>query len=192
MKFLSITEILEEIAEFVNECLGPLGQDGLTGAKALGYVRDICIQLVATLIIFLVIRFMVWNKITNILEQRREAMDSAHAEAEQANLNAQAYEKELKEKLDQASLDIKEMLDNAENQANQRRDDIIQAAKEEAQNRLNKVTYEIEQEIKNKNAEIKELIVDVAFLAASKIVEQDVDKEKYLALVNEIIEGAIN
>lgn len=192
MVFLSLAEILEEIAEFVNECLGPLGQDGLSGDKMVGYARDIIVQLIATLIIFLLVRFKFWKPITNILEKRRQSIDDEIAKAEESSLKAQAYELELREKLDKASNDIKIMLDNAEAQAYQRREEIIQAAKDEAQSRLDRVSFEIEQEIKNKNTEIKELIVDVAFLAASKIVEQDVDKEKYLALVNEIIEGAMN
>lgn len=187
---LSLDDILNGIFDFVNGCLGPLGQGGLDSAAIYGYMRDLIIQLLATLIIFLMVRYKFWKPITNILESRRKAMDEAVEAAEASNKQAQEYEEELRLKLENAQLEIKSMIETAEKEALMRKEDIIQEAKAEAQRRLDNVRNEIELEIKNKNNEIKQTIVDVAFLAASKIVEQEVDKEKYLAVVNEIIEGA--
>ena len=68
--------------------------------------------------------------------------------------------------------------------------DVMNQAKAEAKYRVNAAQIEINQEIKNKQHEIQEMIVNTAFEAASKILEHEVDKDKYLKVVNEIIEGA--
>ena len=109
---------------------------------------------------------------------------------EAANENAKAIEAELKKQMAEAQIEVKSILDSAEMDANARRDEIINQAKAEAKYRVNAAQIEINQEIKNKQHEIQEMIVNTAFEAASKILEHEVDKDKYLKVVNEIIEGA--
>lgn len=183
---LSMSEILNKVSEFVNTCLGPLGSAGFDW-----YVlRDILIQLIATLILFIFIRIFVWKKITNILETRRAAIDKELIEAKESNGKARRLVAENQQKLDEAQQQIKEMIAKAEHDANVRRDEIIQAAKDEATRRLQNVEEEIDSEIKKKNAEIHQQIVDIAMKAAEKIVEHEIDQDKYIDIVNKIIEGA--
>ncbi len=190
MNFLSLNDVLEEISEFVNKCLGPLGNDGTNTQAMIGYVRDFIIQLISTLIIFLLIRFFIWKPITNMLENRQAAVDKELQEAKSANENAKALEADLQMKLADAQNEVRTLIESAEMDANARREEIIFEAKEEAKRRIEDAKLEIQQEAKNKQNEIQAMIVNTAFEAASKILEKEVDRNKYLKLVNEIIEGA--
>jgi F-type H+-transporting ATPase subunit b len=183
---LSMSEVLENVSEFVDKCLGPLGSSGFDW-----YVlRDIIIQLCATLILFIVIRVFIWKRVTNILEARRASIDKELVEAKEANRKARLLAAKNEEKLEAAEQEIKAMLDKADKDANLRREEIIQNAKDEAHRRLSNVEDDIQQEILEKNAEIHQQIVDIAMLAAEKIVEHEVDQDKYIDLVNKIIEEA--
>lgn len=190
MNILSLNDVLEEISEFVNKCLGPLGNDGTNKTAMIGYARDFFIQLFATLIIFLLVRFLIWKPITNMLEQRGKAIDKELDEAKEANENAKALQEDLRRQLADAQSEVKAILDSAEMDANARREEIISEAKAEAKRRLETAKLEIEQEKKNKQNEIQTMIVNTAFEAASKILEKEVDRNKYLKVVNQIIEGA--
>lgn len=190
MNILSLSSVLEDISDFVNDCLGPLGSDGTSSEKMIGYARDFFIQLIATLIIFLLVRFLIWKPITNMLEQRGKAIDKELDEAKATNENAKALEADLKRQLAEAQTEVKSLLDSAEKDANRRRDEIITEAKLEAKRRIENAQIEIEQEKKNKQNEIQKMIVDTAFEAASKILEKEIDRSKYLKVVNQIIEGA--
>lgn len=183
---LSMSEVLKKVSDFVNTCLGPLGSDGFTWDT----LRDIIIQLCATLILFIVIRIFIWKRVTNILEARRAAIDKELIEAKESNRKARLLAIENQKKLEEAELQIKEMLDKAEKDANIRRDEIISNAKEEAFKRLQNVEDDIKHEIQQRNAEIHQQIVDIAMLAAEKIVEREIDQDKYIDLVNKIIEEA--
>ena len=183
---LSMSEVLENVSDFVNTCLGPLGSDGFTWNT----LRDIIIQLCATLILFIVIRVFIWKRVTNILEARRAAIDKELIEAKESNRKARLLAIENENKLEEAQAQIKLMLEKAEKDANIRRDEIIQNAKDEAHRTLVNVEEDIKQEIQQRNAEIHQQIVDIAMLAAEKIVEHEVDQDKYIDLVNKIIEGA--
>ncbi len=183
---LSMSKILEDVSSFVDKCLGPLGSDGFCWNT----LRDIIIQLCATLLLFIIIRIFIWKRVTAILETRRAAIDKELIEAKEANRKARHLVSENQDKLEEAQKEIKAMLEAAEKEANLRRDEIIKDAKDEASRRLDNVEEEIKAEISKKNAEIHQQIVDIAMLAAEKIVEREIDQDKYIDLVNKIIEGA--
>lgn len=186
MFLASMAEVLEGISDIVNKCLGPLGSDGFTWNQ----IRDFIIQMCATLILFIVVRAFLWKPITNILETRAEAIDKQLQEAQESNKKAKSLELELAEQLANAQLEVKGILDKAQKDGLARKAIIINEAKAEAERRLSNLEIEIEQEITKKNKEIRQSIVDIAFTAANKIVAREVDQEKYLDIVNEIIEGA--
>lgn len=181
-----MSEILEKIAEAVNSCLGPLTSLKITGAD----VRDLLIQLCATVLLFVVVRFFLWAPITNILEQRRTAIDKALEDAKEARNNAKQLEQELADKLLESKQQIKALLDKAEKDGNLRRESIINEAKEEARMRLENLEIELKQEKNKMQAEIRKEIVDIAFMAAEKIVAKEINQDKYIDVVDEILKGA--
>ncbi len=181
-------EILNKIAEAVNSCLGPLTNMQITGSD----VRDLLIQLFATIILFIVIRFFLWKPITNILEKRREAMDSALEQAKNSNESAKLLEEELATEQANAKASVRDILAKAEKDGNMRRELIISEAKQEAKNRLENLELELEQEKNSMQKQIRQEIVDIAFTAAEKIVAKEIDQDKYMDVVDEILKGDID
>lgn len=181
-----MNEILEKIAETVNSCLGPLKDLKITGAD----VRDLLIQLIATILLFVVIRVFLWKPITHILETRRQAIDQALEDAKASKENAKELEAELAEELAKAKASVQDILTKAEKDGNLRKDQIIEEAKKEAKQRLENLELELEQEKNNMQKEIRKEIVDIAFAAAEKIVAKEINQDKYMNIVDEILKGA--
>ncbi len=181
-----MTEILDNIAEAINSCLGPLKDLKIEGSD----VRDLLIQLFATIILFVVIRIFLWKPITNILETRRQAIDKALEDAKQSKENAKALEEELADELANAKASVQEILAKAEKDGNLRKEQIIADAKLEAKQRLENLELELEQEKNNMQKQIRKEIVDIAFAAAEKIVAKEIDQNKYMDIVDEILKGA--
>ena len=69
--------VADKISEIINDglelILNPPG----------GFV-SVIIQLIATLILFLAVRFLLWDKITAVLEERKQKMDDAYKAKEDA------------------------------------------------------------------------------------------------------------
>lgn len=190
--FISITEAMDEITNAIFEGLGPIAlvSNPESLIKALpSTLMDLFIQLAATILLFLAVRFLFWAPITKILEARREAIDKELEEARVAKENAILVEDELKKTLDDAKEQVKQMLDQAVKDANIKKEEIISSAQEEAKRRLENLELELEQEKKNMESSIKKEIVDIAFAAAEKIVEKEIDQKKYLDVVDDIIKG---
>ena len=185
--FLSIEEALELISSTVKEALGPIANNfNITLAD----LTDIGIQLAATIILFVVVRFFFWKPVTDILETRRQVIDKELEAAQAAKANAVEIEVQMKHELDEAKAKIKDMLDTAEREANLKRDTIINGAKEDAKNRLERLQIELEQEKKSMEKQIRQEIVDIAFAAAEKIVSKEISHDKYLDIVDDILKGA--
>ena len=181
-----MNEILDKIAEAVNSCLGPLKDLKVTGSD----IRDLLIQLCATILLFVVVRIFLWKPITHILETRRQAIDQALEDAKASKETAKALEEELADELAKAKASVQEILTKAERDGNIKREQIISEAKQEAKQRLENLEIELEQEKNNMQKEIRKEIVDIAFAAAEKIVAKEIDQDKYMDVVDEILKGA--
>lgn len=184
--FLGISDAGDKIKEAIQNSLGPLASLKIEGA----HVRDFLIQLIATIILFIFVRAFLWKPITNILESRRQAIDKALEDANKAKENAMEIEANLTLELDNAKAQVKALIDKAEADGNLRREAIINDAKEEARRRLENLEIELEQEKKNMEKEIKQEIINIAFAAAEKIVAKEINQDKYLDVVDDILKGA--
>ena len=186
-----IAEALVKIRETIQETLGPLYQTtNLTVDRLTQYGIDFGIQIGATIILFIVVLIFFWKPITKILEQRRQVIDKELTDAQKAKDNAIEIEAELNKQLTEAKQKVKEMLDKAEKDANLKREEIINQAKDEARRRMDNLKLELEQERKSMEDDIRKEIVDVAFAAAEKIVSKEINQDKYLDLVDDILKGA--
>ena len=181
-------EILKDISQFVNDCLGPLSGSGNLAT----WLRDFLIQLCATILLFIVVRVFLWKPITNLLEARRSQMDSELESAKNHHNKAVELEEELKRKYDEAKVEIGKLLNDAIAQGNSQKEEIINEAKLEAKRRIELANEEIEAEIMQKQNDIKNQIVTIAFLAAEKIVGREIDKDLYLKEVITIIDSGLN
>lgn len=188
---LSINDAIDNIVSTVTDALGPLANlTTATAADWLGYLAEIGIQLVSTIILFLAVRFFLWKPITKILEQRRDAIDKELTEAQAAKENSIQIEQELLTEREKAKAEIKALISKAEHDANIQREAIINDAKAEAKRRLDNLENELIQEKANMEADIKKEIVDIAFEAAEKIVAKEIDREKYMDFINDFLEEA--
>ena len=181
-------EILKDVSKFVSECLGPLGNSG----DIWTWLRDFSIQILATLLLFLVVRAFLWKPITEFLEARRDKMDQELLEASEARERAIKLEEELQAKYDGAKAEIQKLLKEAETQGNLRREEIVKEAKLEAQRLLNLATEDIKREIAMEENNIKKEIISIAFLAAEAILGKEINQEEYLETVTKIIESGTN
>lgn len=183
---------IEKVAELIQSGLGPLAKISELGNKdvLLSFVTDFGVQIAATAILFIVVAVFLWKPITNILEKRREAIDKELEEANVAKANAIEVERQLNDELSNAKQRVKEMLDQAEKEANIKRDAIISQAREDAKHRMESLEVELEQEKKSMEKEIRQQIIDIAFEAAEKIVAKEVNRDKYIEIVDDILKGA--
>lgn len=183
----ALQDALDKIAEIINVCLGPLGSEGFTFDS----VRDFLIQMGSTLIIFLVVKFFLWKPVTELIEKKRAAIDQALTDANEARTRAISLEQKLNLEYEESKQEINRLLSAAVLEGNTQKEEIIKSAQEEARRRLKASQEEIAQEVLKMKDQIRQEIVDIAFMAAEKIVAKEINPEKYIELVDEIIKSGV-
>lgn len=96
-------------------------------------------------------------------------------------------EKEYESKINFAKDEGQEIIKQATIRAEQKSDDIVNTAKKDALDIKEKANKDIEQERQKVINEIKNDISNIALLAASKVIEKDLDKSKHEELIENFI-----
>lgn len=185
MIILSIDSFADKAGQFVKDGIA-LINDALENSIGTTLV-EMLIQLCATLVIFLIVRFLIWNKITAIIEERKQVVRDALAERDKALEEAKSIKEEAKLAKANSEKEAARIIDNAKKRGYNEAESIIGNANEMAKLKINNANEEIERMKTNSEAEIKKEIIEVAYAMASKIVEKEVEKDKYDLPLNRFI-----
>ena len=140
---------------------------------------EMAIQLCATLIIFLIVRFLIWNKITEILEARKKMVRDAVMEKDKALEEAKLALEDAALTKENAIKEANRIIESAKKKGYNEAEGIVQRANDDAKLRIDNAFEEIER-MKNENInDVKKQIIEVAYAMASKIVEKEIEENKY-------------
>ena len=151
---------------------------------AVTFITQIC----ATIVLFLFVRFFMWDKVTNILNKRQElVMESLNKKEEAENRLAKINE-ESQHLLDDAKTSATQIKKEATSDALAQFDAILEKAKADSDSLINEAHQKIEAERDAMQDDIKQEIIDVAYLLAEKIMEANLDQAKNEELVKQFFE----
>lgn len=178
-----IQSFVQESLEFIIDVFG--------GDSAAAF-QQVIIQVVSTVLLFLVVRFFFWNKVTDYLEGRKEAMRKEYDDAIEANQEAALKREEAVKELNEIRLSSKGILDEARVRSNVERKEIIEKAKVDATKIVEDAHKEIASEIEKARKDINDEIVSVATLMAEEIIKKEIDESKHKELIKEISREVAN
>lgn len=148
---------------------------------------ELLFQLINTFLVFVLLKKLLFKPVMSIVEAREKDIQNNLAQGEKAKTEGISLKKEYEEKIESAKAEGQEIVKNATLRAEQKSDEIISAAKDEAHSLKEKASKDVEQERQKVMNEIKNDISDIALLAASKVIEKDIDKSKHEELINNFI-----
>ena len=144
--------------------------------------------LLNTLILFLIFKKFLFDKVNAVLDERNNSVAKTYEEADKTLENAKQLETEYTEKLAAAKEESAEIVKNATKKAQSRSDEIIADAKEEARNIVDKANADIEKEKKRAVNQIKDEISDIALSIASQVVSKEIDEKTHEQLIESFID----
>lgn len=148
-------------------------------------------QLLATLVLILVVRFFLWKPITKFLEQRQEALNKELYEAKNEKERLQQVKQDTLKEYETVKIEAQDIKKALQEEAQHEKERIIAEARLEAKRRLDQVELDIQQEIRESNDKIKHMIKDIAFNAAEKIIQHEIQEDTYEAMLDELIEESL-
>lgn len=134
-------------------------------------------NLINTFILFFLFRKFLFGPVNKIIDERKAQVTKTYEDADAALEKAKGMESEYEQKLAAAKEESAEMIRAASKKAQNRSDEIIAAAKSEANALMNKAEADIEKERKRAVNQIKDEISDIAVSIAGKIIAKEVSAD---------------
>ncbi len=145
-------------------------------------------QLLATFIIFLAFKHWVWKPMNELISKRQSVIIDELESARQAKEEAASLRNEYEVNLEEAKIEANKIIDTAKSQALETKEQMIDEAEKEAAYKLEKAEKEIALERKKMQEELRAHLVDIAFSAAEKLVNENIDDDKNRKLIDQFIE----
>lgn len=180
MNNLVFLGIADDLRELVNK-----GLEIFTNPS--NAITSIIIQLIATVILFLAVRFLLWDKVTAIIEERERRSQEAFDALNQAKKDTEEIYIKAQEEKENARKEALQIIEKAKEKSYLEAEEIIKKANIDANMQLEKAREEIDLEVKKASGEIKKEIVEVAYMLAEKIINKELDEKKHEELVNDFI-----
>lgn len=165
-------------------------EQGGSGQTLLDFTPTFVIVAINLLILYFLLNKLLFSKLTPFMDKRANKIKESLDEAEKAKLYAESIRVEYSEKLKQVHKDIDKMIEEAKIKANKESEDIIKTTWDEANQMISKAKAEIEKDRDKMVKEIRSEVAGLAILAASKLIEANLDNETNKKLVEKFINEA--
>ncbi len=149
---------------------------------------DMILVLISTLIICLLAKKYFWQNVLNYFDNRKKIIQDELDAAKAAQAEGEAYKQQYAQQLKGAREEARGIIEEARTAAKSEGNEIVNKAKQEAKLQVEKAQRDIAQEKLKAEEEIKKEITEVAFMAASKILEKEIDEESQQKYVEDFIE----
>lgn len=148
---------------------------------------DMILILISTLIICLIAKKYFWQYALNYLDNRKKLIQDELDSAKKSELEGEQYKQKYADQLKNAKNEANAIVDKARTEAKAEGAQIVEKAQRDAKLALEKAQRDIELEVVNAQKQIQKEITDVAFAAAHKILEKEIDEDTQKSYVDQFI-----
>ncbi|MBA1334059.1 MAG: hypothetical protein HPY66_1543 [Firmicutes bacterium] len=157
-------------------------------AELVGIDINMVFQLLNTLLLFVLLRKLLFRRVSDFMRERRKKIEGALREAEEKNRQADQLKQTYAERVRDIEREAERAFRDAAERAEKRKAEILKEAREEAEAIIRRARKEIELEREKAISEAKEYIVGAAIGSASKLIRQNLDSSENRRMVREFID----
>lgn len=150
-------------------------------------LTNLALQLSSTIVLFLVIRHFAYQPLLKMLEARAEKVHTEMAEAKQKNEEATSLRLEYESRIQEAKDEARVIVEGAKKRSDQLKSEILEESKIEAAKISERATQEIQREKEKMLDDLRSEVVDIATLAASKVLEKELDASTHKTMIDKFI-----
>ncbi|OYT16383.1 MAG: ATP synthase F0 subunit B [Bacteroidetes bacterium 4572_77] len=145
-------------------------------------------QIMNTLILYFLLKKFLFVPVTEFMQNRENEIANAFEEAEIKNEEAENLREEYKIKLMKAEDESREISKQIIQKSENKSTEIIKDAKNEAHEIKVRANKDIEREKVKAINSLKDDIASMAILAASKVVEKDINEDDHRIIIDKFID----
>ena len=149
---------------------------------------QILISLANLLLIFLILKKLLWKPVEKVMDERKAMVDKQFADAAAAEEQAMQDKAEWEARLQTADAEAKSRIDAADETARRHGDRIVAEAKDKAQGIIRQAEAEAVLERQKAEAGIRQEIAAVSAQLAEKMLEREVNADDHAKMIESFLD----
>lgn len=145
-------------------------------------------QIVQFVVLFGLLYLVAFKPLMRKLDERSQRIKESLEQADSIKQQAARAEEEVKKQLDVASKEGQERIARAMKMGEEIKQRAQEEAKQEAEILIKRARAEIQQERDQAVTEVRRQFADLTVLAAGKVIDRSLDKEKHRELIDKVLE----
>jgi F-type H+-transporting ATPase subunit b len=151
-------------------------------------IWHIVISLANLVILFLILKKLLFKPVKKIADQRRKELDAEYRKAEKTQAEADAIKAEWERKMATAEAEADKIISDAVERADSRNEVMLYESREKADQIIRKAKADIERERKDARETFKKEIVDVSQALSEQIIGREINMDDHRDLIDKAID----
>lgn len=149
-------------------------------------------QIVSFIILLVLLRVFAYKPIMKMLDERAQRVKDSLEQAEAVKQQSAKAEQELKKQIEQSGREGQERIARAVKAGEEVKLKAEEDAKKEAEKLITRARQEIQRERDEAIDGVRREFADLTVLAAGKVIEKSLDKEKHRELIDKVLKESSN
>lgn len=159
--------------------------------EGIGINLPLLLAFVINFVILLVLLIVVLYKpVLKMLDERQAKIKESMDQAEQIRQQVAQTEDDIKSQLESARKEGQKIIAQAEQIGERLKNEAKEEARLEAESLISKAQIELQRQRDKDIEELRKQFTDIAILAAEKVINETLDKEKHRKLIDEVLDGS--
>ncbi len=136
---------------------------------------DIAIHIVNIVVLYVLLRVILYNPVQKFMEQRSSAIAKKIADADAAKADAEKLQSEFSARLKNADQEVQQKLIDGTKAASEQADAMLTSAKAQSEQMLQKAQEQVQQQRRDAIAQLQPQISEMAVSLAGQILKREVN-----------------
>ncbi|MCH7471475.1 F0F1 ATP synthase subunit B [bacterium] len=145
-------------------------------------------SLLGFLILVWVLKKFLWKPVLQVIDERRESIETAYREVDEARKDVARMKEEYEQRLGEINDEAQQKLQEAIEKGQQVAGEIRQAAEESREKLVQKTQADIAREKDKAIAELRNTAIDLSFSIAERVMKEQLDREGHEKLAHSFVE----
>jgi len=145
-------------------------------------------SLIGFLVLYFVLRRFLWKPVLQVIDERRESIEAAFQEVDDARLEIEQLKQDYEQKLAGINAEAQAKLQEAVVRGQEVAAEIRQAAEESRLRLLEKTQEDITREKDKALAELRNAAIDLSFTITQRVLREGLDRDRHDRLVRAFID----
>ena len=140
------------------------------------------------LLLFILLGVFAYKPVLKMLDERQAKIKESLDQAEEVKQQTAEAEEKIKAQLDSARKEGQKIVAQSEQIAERLKTEAIDEARHEAESLIAKAQTEIQRQRDKDLDELRKQFADIAILAAEKVINETLDKEKHRKVISDVLD----